>query len=550
MVKGKLAQAICLGLMAGSASSFAAPVDAVKNATDSGNFGLFAANNFLETNGTCTDCTSLKQGLWYFRDEVLALPKPAFPMADFSRTARQNEDVREWYLHGDAKTLDYPPLIWLAAPHVVDTVTMSADGKQIKTADGRTMDLQLVPKIATNRSFYDNTSQEFFKSRPLKLRGMFMQNGDKPTFIARTVWPKDFAIDPSKLTMTPLSDKESPVSFVQADEGGAKGQYTTRLIWERHPGKERNWQDKAVLGIMLNGAQGDDDESMGGHFAVATGKYQQNGDWSDWMVNSFYNLDSFSEKGIIASMTPMDNYLMDVNSGQQYYRPSYMLVAVLNDARTAQAYQGGIERTYNHFYRHDFVYQHADANCAGISVDVFEDLGWHIPQRGPTGHLKAIGAYAYLAAKDRSLASGRKIYDYLSEEQTRLLPAVAFDATSQDLLNLVQNKSGRELTAYEQQLRDDVEALVLVRIPQVPSSRVFGSNPVFSFNEYMKRTPTDHSKWKIVPVDARPFPHELRDGLALEEPTKSSVPGPIAGIISLLVLGAGYWTRKRLQKRP
>jgi hypothetical protein len=551
MVKGKLAQAICLALMAGSMSSHAAPAAAVKNATDSGYFGLFPANSFLEANGSCTDCVDLKQGMWYFRDEVVALPKPGFTMAGFSKTAHQNEDVREWYASGDAKKLDYPSLIWIGSQHVIDTVTMSPDLKQLKTSDGDTINLELVPKIATNRSYFDASSQEFFKSRSVKLRGNYMPGTGtaSPSFIARTIWPKDFAIDPNKLTAAPLSDKESPKSFVQADDGGAKGQFTTRLIWERHLNQVRNWQDKAVLGIMLNGAQGDDDESMGGHFAVATGRYQQDGDWSNWMVNSIYNLDSFSEKGIVAAMTPMDNYLMDLNSGQQYYRPSYMLVAVLNDARTVQAYQGGIERTYNHFYRHDFVYEHASANCAGIGMDVFTHLGWHIPERGPTGYLKAIGAYGYLAAKDKSLASGRKIYDYLTEEQTRLLPAVAFDAAGQDLLSLVQGKATRGLTPYEQQLHDDVEALVLVRIPQVPSSRVFGSNPVFSFEEYMKRTPADHSKWKIVPVDARPFPHELRDGLALEEPTKSSVPGPIATIIAILVLGIGYGIRKRLQKR-
>jgi hypothetical protein len=40
-----------------------------------------------------------------------------------------------------------------------------------------------------------------------------------------------------------------------------------------------------------------------------------------------------SEKRIIASMLPLDNYLMDLNSGQSYYRPTYLLVAVLKDAR-------------------------------------------------------------------------------------------------------------------------------------------------------------------------------------------------------------------------
>jgi len=68
-------------------------------------------------------------------------------------------------------------------------------------------------------------------------------------------------------------------------------------------------------------------------------------------VNNFYNLDSFSEKGTIAAPVTMDNYLMDINSGQSYYRPSYMLVAVLNHPRTAVAYQGGVQRVFNHFYQ-------------------------------------------------------------------------------------------------------------------------------------------------------------------------------------------------------
>jgi hypothetical protein len=40
------------------------------------------------------------------------------------------------------------------------------------------------------------------------------------------------------------------------------------------------------------------------------------------------NLASNSEKGIIAASTQLDNYLADLNSGQSYYRPSYMLVAI------------------------------------------------------------------------------------------------------------------------------------------------------------------------------------------------------------------------------
>lgn len=255
---------------------------------------------------------------------------------------------------------------------------------------------RVAPKIASNRSYYNDASVAFFASRPLHVRGTYSVDNKtgKGLFTARTIWPADFTVDPAKLALDPHKDGQALKQFVQKEGGGAKSAFSAHLLWERHPGAPRQWQDKAVIGVMLNGAQGDDDEAYGGHFAIATGRFGD-GDWSNWLVNNFYNLDSYSEKGIVAASVPMDNYLMDLNSGLQYYRPSYMLVAVLNDARTAVAYQGAVERTYNHFYRHDFVYRHAAANCAGISLDVFKALGWNIPEQGPSSWSKASGAYFY-----------------------------------------------------------------------------------------------------------------------------------------------------------
>jgi hypothetical protein len=94
-----------------------------------------------------------------------------------------------------------------------------------------------------------------------------------------------------------------------------------------------------------------------------------------------------------------------------------------------------------------------------------------------------------------------------------------------------------------------VEAIYVVRIPQVPSSRAFGSNPVFSFGEYMDRAPKDHAQWKIVPVDARPFPRELRDGQALVEQAIAPVPWPIACILMLIIAGAVAGFAKMYRKR-
>jgi hypothetical protein len=550
MFKLRLIASASFLLISASPSLTAAAPTGLKSAISGERIGLLPAEEFRISSGKCTDCPTLPQSLWYFKDDVLAVPQTAAKMSGFKPKSSIADDVREWSGTPDAATLALPGLVWLGAPDIVDNAAILPDGQKLRTADGAVSSLALVPKIPTNLSYWNADTTAFFGKRQVRMRGAMKEIDGKQTFQARTVWPKDFALEPEKMVAKPLAANESLVSFVQEAGGGAASPFSTRLLWERTPGQARKWQEKPVIGIMLNGAQGDDDEAYGGHFAIATGSIGKQGEWSDWLVNNFYNLDSFSEKGIIAAPVPMDNYLMDLNSGQQYYRPSYMLVAVLNNPRTAAAYQGGVQRVFNHFYRHDFTYQHAAANCAGISMDVFKGLGWNVPERGATSALKAAGAYAYLSAKDMSLASGRKIYDYLTEEQVRLYPAVAFEAAGNDLMQLVGAAAGpkRELTGFEKQLQGDVEAIMLVRIPQVPSSRAMGSNPVFSFDEFMKRTPPNHDDWKIVPVGPRPFPAELRDSSVAVAGGPGPVPLPIAGIAFGGLIGVGALARRRNKK--
>lgn len=427
---------------------------------------------------------------------------------------------------------------------------MLPGAQRARTAGGKELDIRLVPKIATNLSYANGNTAAWLSGREVRIRGTLDTENGKEVFVARSIWPTDFAIEPAALQVRSLEKPADLGAFVREPIKDARS-IETRLVWERNPGQPRHWKQKPVLGFILNGAQGDDDESLGGHFAVATGRIGERGEWANWAVNNFYNLDSFSEKGIVAATLPMDNYLMDLNSGQQYYRPSYMLVAVLNDGRTAAAFQGGVQRVFNRFYRHDFQYRHASANCAGISVDVFGALGWHIPKRGPTAPVKSLAAYAYVAAKDGSLQSGRKIYDYLNEEQTRLLPAVAFEAMGLDLLQLVGASGApqRPLSRYEQQLASDVEAIFLVRISQIPSSRATGSAPVFSFDEFRARVPEDQKDWKIVPVEPRAFPDQLRDPSSVAEQDPLPVPLPLAGIgigaFGLLGTLVGWRRRKK-----
>src|SRR5689334_315261 len=451
------------------------------SALDKGYLGLYDASAFRAVDGRCAECSAPKPGLWYFEGDLVAIPKePQWPGTAFSHSSVM-EDVRTWSQRQVAIPALLPFMSWLGSPEIVEGAKLSADGHSLKLENGPAIAFDVTPKIPTNRSYYDHESIAYFGKRTVRVRGTTDQASQR--FVARVIWPEDYRIAGDTMQLAALQSGESHTTLMTAEDGGAKSEFSTRLLWRSSTPAKADAK-RAVLAIMLNGAQGDDDEAHGGHFAVVTGWQHADGKFADWMVNNFYNLGSFSEKGIIASMLPMDNYVMDLNSGQSYYRPSYMLVAVLKRPEAAGWYQAAMGRVFDRFYRHHIEYDHAKSNCAGLSVDALSGLGWQLPHLGATSHVKAALGYFYSSATDRSFASGRRTFHYMVEERSRLYPRAAFETVGQDLLTLV-SAPDRALTPFEQTLHDDVEAILFVRIPQIPSSRAFGTYPVATFDEYM-----------------------------------------------------------------
>ncbi|MBI5109221.1 MAG: hypothetical protein HZA62_10785 [Rhodocyclales bacterium] len=532
--------AIVLSVL-GTQNAIGAPTG-IREALDSGSIGLYRADEFRVTDGDCKDCPTIRQALWYFRGDTIAVPKGK--PAEFARRSGYQDDVRAWVTsnpRGDEAAR--PPLLWIGSPLVVDNARIDASGTTLTGPDGTKLPFAVTAKIETNLSYFDASSVRHFTDRPLRLRGR--REGDR--FVARTIWPDDYALSAAKLQYQPLIIGETIESLVRADGKKADAPLTARVLWQRNSQSRQDFSGKPVLAFMLNGAQGDDDEAHGGHFAVATGRFGERGEWGDWAVNNFYNLGSASEKGIIASTLPMDAYMADMNSGQSWYRPSYMLVAVLKHDRVPNLYQQAIGRVFNHFYRHDFNYRHTTANCAGINMETLRSLGWKIPEEGGDGRLKAAIALPYIALKDMSLENGQKAFDYLMTERTNLYPFAAFNSAGGDIVQRIA--AGKAISGVlEGQLAEDVEALIYVRIPQFPSSRAFGQAPVASLDEYMKRVPEDRSQWKIVPAGPRNFPDELKDSDIAGDPAQ---PSDIAlwtygGIIGFGVLGV---YRRRTNKR-
>jgi hypothetical protein len=500
--------------------SVAAPGPQPANA--SGAFGLYPAQDFRLTTGECRDCPTIRQALWYFRDQTIAVPLPGHPVAGFERGVHAADDVRHWAAaRAPGAAIDYPPLVWVAAPDIVRGATLSADASQLVTSDGA-IAFRPAAKIPLNRSYYDASSVAFFRQRSLTVRG----TPSSDAFIARSFWPEDFRVGGTVPAARVLPIGVPPTEELrrlmrEEPRGGAQSPYAASTVWQK-AGASREWSGRTVLALMTNGAQGDDDEAHGGHFALVTGRVQDDGQIGDWLVNNFYSLDVESEKGILAAPVPLDNYLADLNSGQGWYRPSYMVVAVLKDPRAAVLVQSALNRVYNQFWRHQLVYYHPNENCASISIDVLRALGWNIPRRGPTSRTLAWLGFPFIALKELSIGKAKLAFDYLRTDQTRLMPAAALEEAFSSLLALGNGGVAASDGLLAHMLSEDLDALVFVRFPQFPSSRAFGDAPAVTTWEYKALIPNDPALVQIVPVPPRPFPDELRDPDLIPRPWRPS----------------------------
>ncbi|MBC7686228.1 MAG: hypothetical protein H7176_13520, partial [Bdellovibrionales bacterium] len=211
--------AASIALAFSASPAFAVAPAGVTPATSAARIGLLPAASFRLADGKCADCATVKQALWYFKDEVLAVPHTGQAMSGYTPGADAISDVKQWAASAEAATLAHPGLVWLGAPQLLDDVTLAPGARQVRSADGSTGDLLLVPKIASNLSYWDAKTSAFFDKRPLRMRGEVKRVGGHDAFVARTVWPKDFALDSATMESRPLGPQETLQTFVQ-ERGG------------------------------------------------------------------------------------------------------------------------------------------------------------------------------------------------------------------------------------------------------------------------------------------------------------------------------------------
>lgn len=511
--------------------------------------GPYAPDSFRLATGASADGGLPAAARHLFATETIAVPESG-PFAECGRAVAAFRDLADWSARPGPATR--PPLVWIGAPERIAGARVLPDGRAFENA-GRAAPLALVARIALNRSWADASTFDFLSRRPVTMRGATGPDGG---FLARTLWPEDWRLERGAPAVAILGTRSPRLAIRglarSAPRGGAASPPETHLLWEREPGRH-GWAGRPVLAFVLNGAQGDDDEAWGGHFAIATGRLPHDGRLSDLLVSNFYTLETENEKGILPAPVPLDGYLADLNSGQSWYRPSYIALAVLRDDRALRRIEGAMHRLYLQFWRRQLAYRHSTMNCAGITIDALRAIGWAIPARGPSA---ALGAWLAVPAKaftDASLEAARNAFEYLREDRTRLMPSAAFEESVLGLLGLARRGPDPDDGALAAMLAEDLLAVAGVRLPQIPSSRALGTWPAANPREYVAALPRDPLDLRVVPVPPRPFPGSLRDPDLLPAPARPSwLPlalWTLTGVLPLAWLAGHAWRALRRAAR-
>lgn len=464
----------------------AAPGEAIPVPDD--RLGLFEAERFVAVEGSAAEGLA-PAGVWHFREEWIAVPAPERSEA------------------AEASAASLPPLVWLAAPELIERASLGED-RVLTRPDGRRAALDVVPPLEANRLYVDDSTFEFFGRREVRLRGTTESAPAGERFVARTIWPLDARIRWADLEVEPLTPPESLTDLIRAQVPRLPD---ARLLWERERSGPREWAGRPVLAVVLSGSQADAPGSHAGHIAIATGRLGAGGEWAGWLANDIYPIAAVGAKGILPGTVTMDNYLADLNSGQAMYRPVYVVAAVLDAPEAALAVQARFDDFFLRYWCRQVEYHHARRNSTELSLDVFRELGWRLPRMGGTSRLMgALAAVGTLILKlDGGLA--RDAWNYFTKERTDIFPRLAFETVAGDLLALVGDTPPRPPNAFEAQLAAATDGILFLRFPQIPSSRPTGTFPVGSVREYRSRVGLgEAADVDPVPPAERPLPEPLR----------------------------------------
>ena len=180
--------------LAGLGHGHAAPPAGVHDALE-WPLGLHRGQDFRLANGQCADCPTIPQALFYFRDQVIAVPRPGLTLSGHSTMLRGKDDVRAWAASAEARQLAYPGVVWLGAPQLLPEATFSPDGASLRLPGGARPASAADAENSHQPVVFRCQFTRFFR-RQIRARARQPGASRRPaaTYTARTIWPNDFVI--------------------------------------------------------------------------------------------------------------------------------------------------------------------------------------------------------------------------------------------------------------------------------------------------------------------------------------------------------------------
>ena len=249
---------------------------------------------------------------------------------------------------------------------------------------------------------------------------------------------------------------------------------------------------------MVNGAQGDDDEAHGGHFALVTGRVQADGAIGDWLVNNFYTLDCrkrerASSRRRCRSTTISPISTRDRTGTGRRTCSSRCSRAARRGAAPVRArprVQPVLPPPARLRPPDDELHQHQRRHAARARL------------AGPGARSDAIACSRGLALPARAArALARKGAARVRLPRRGPDPAAACGGVRGDRASLLAlaRRSARPCDgSLARDARRGCRRARLLRFPQLPSSRAWGDAPAVTMREYRTRLPRD-------PEDCRSF---------------------------------------------
>ena len=168
------------------------------------------------------------------------------------------DDLRAWLAGRDPDAPpEYPPLVWVAAPDVVAGARLSADATTLEHAGG-TLRASLDAEDRAQSLVFRRVVGRVLPPPDASRCAAGSTDG---AFVIRTLWPEDFRLDraPPPYSRSPRTCRRPLAlrALMRSEPaGGAKSAFAASTLWQRDPARDPVPPGRAVLGIMVNGAQG------------------------------------------------------------------------------------------------------------------------------------------------------------------------------------------------------------------------------------------------------------------------------------------------------